>query len=198
LIPKGISSSNKNVYINIGVVLLLFFSLFVVVRNYYYDEKIYNDIKLVKQFGVTDNFIQNVNEMEEKNKFIYSYANKDLVYYATYNKDDDIAKMLEENVQDALKFQKSHLTYYSKAWNMIYSTDNFLSDYDGIVDTIKKGIDLKPDYEKLWTLLHYVNMKKASEVTGKPIENFLLSEEDRKNLLDKMQKTMEAIKEGKK
>ena len=175
---------------NVLVSVFLIIALFFVVKNYLYDVEYSNELHLVEKFGVTENFIEDIDDVKNKNDFIYSYANEDFVYWATYNKNKKLAIMLSDNVNDAIEFNKSFLTMYSKAWNMIYSTDNFLSDYDDIVDRIKKGIDLKPDYEKSWTLLHYANMKKASEVTGRPFESFLPSEEDKKNLLDKMQKNI--------
>jgi len=183
---------------NVLASIILIICLFLVLKNYLYDIEYSKDLHLVEKFGITENFIKSIDNTKKDNYFIYSYANEDFVYFATNNKNKKLTIMLNDNVKDAVQFNKSFLTLYAKAWNMIYSTDNFLADYDEIVNTIKKGIDLKPDYEKLWTLLHYVNMKKASEVTGKPIENFLISEEGRKELLNKMQKTMEAIKEGKK
>lgn len=57
----------------------------------------------------------------------------------------------------------------------------------------KKGIEMNPNSNALWTLLHFCNIKLGSKKTGKPIIYFLPSKKETESLRKSFQKQMKEL-----
>lgn len=58
-------------------------------------------------------------------------------------------------------------------WFQLAQLYLFLDRRDDAMAAITKAIDLKPPEEIYWNFQHYLNMLKASEQTGRPVDDFL-------------------------
>ncbi len=121
------------------------------------------------------------------------------------SKKEDIKKKkmteAEKNEANILKkrllFESKKAEHLHKIWIMEYYRGLaylFNGNLKKAEQHAKKGISMNPNANNLWVLLHFINVKRASIKTGKPIENFLPSKKDIKLLGNGTKKMLKLLK----
>lgn len=100
-----------------------------------------------------------------------------------------LKKKILIEAKEAEKLHKIWISEYNLGMAYLFDGDLKKAKYYA-----KKGIAMNPNADYLWQLLHYINVKKASIISSKPIKNFLPQKKSLRNMLKEMNKMRSEIK----
>jgi tetratricopeptide (TPR) repeat protein len=98
----------------------------------------------------------------------------------------------KEILSESIKLEKLHKIWLSEYYLGLAYLIN--GDLKKAKIYAKKGLAMNPNPPYLWNLLHYINVKYASQKTGKPIIDFLPSKKDAESLFKSMRNIKQSLK----
>lgn len=90
------------------------------------------------------------------------------VSLASQEKDVEFGKKILPYAERLVDLHGSHWQWFNLA--LLYLTLDRMED---AMNAVNKAINLRPMEQKYWSFQHYLNMIRASEQTGRPLEDFL-------------------------
>jgi tetratricopeptide (TPR) repeat protein len=101
-------------------------------------------------------------------------------------------KLKKQILSESIKLEKVHKIWISEYYLGLAYLIN--GDLKKAKICAKKGLAMNPNPPYMWNLLHYINVKYASQKTGKPVVDFLPSKKDAENLFKSMQNIKKQLK----
>lgn len=163
--------------------------------NGYFDRQAVVLFKDLKRQGLATTHLDQLETIERQNPYIYNHLNKWFVEASLLPDHLDHFDRLKKHGRNFYRFETSFLSRYAYGYLLTFSTDDAERDYQEIMAVIDEGINLKPDYEKLWILKHYLNMLRFSHRTGIPIEDLKPDEEnfDPEKIIETLKQQIEVV-----
>ena len=156
----------------IGTLITLGALLTIVTVGYngYYDYKAATLYRTLRKEGLSADKINALEGIERSNPYIYNHLNKWFLESCLTPANSGYFPKLYRHGENFYRFENSFYSRYAYSYLRVFGTTDVLKDYEAIMPVINEGLALKPDYDKLWTLQHYLNMLRVSALTGKSME----------------------------